>query len=116
MLTPEQEKRIMEIAVSAYGYLQFNMLSEECGELLSAANKYIRNRADADAFIEEIVDVQIMCEQMLLMVGGTKERVETMRQEKLERLRKRLLDNSDSYRVKVLAQNALKGDAWDALG
>lgn len=114
MLTPEQEKTILRIAVSAYGYLQFNMLSEECGELLSAANKYIRSRVDADAFIEEIVDVQIMCEQMLLLVGSNKNAVEAVRQEKLERLRERLL-NSNSWRSKTIAQAALQGDAWDAL-
>lgn len=116
MLTPEQEKRIMEVAINVYGYLQFNMLSEECGELLSAANKYVRNRADADAFIEELVDVQIMCEQMLLLVGGTKEKADAVRQGKLERLRERLLNNSGSYRGRMVAQGSLAGDAWDALG
>ena len=102
MLTKEQEQYVIQEAMRVFGsQLQFDMLSEECGELLSAMNKYRRGRISALDLIEEIVDVQIICEQILHLVDTDKKATHKMRQAKLERLRTRLL-NSGKANMQLL--------------
>lgn len=67
---------------------QLDMVYEECGELISALNQYRRGRVSADAVIEEIADVQIVCRQAALIFG--KEKVLAERKRKLARLARRL--------------------------
>ncbi len=43
---------------------QIGMVIEECGELLSAINKLERGRVTEEDFMEEVVDVYIMMNQM----------------------------------------------------
>lgn len=101
----EKEKFILGTAVNVYGInLQFNMLSEECGELLSVANKYLRGRVKVDALIEEVIDVQIMCEQVFILVGCTEEKAEAVRKRKLERLHERLLKREKAMSQAVLEE------------
>jgi NTP pyrophosphatase (non-canonical NTP hydrolase) len=49
---------------------QIGMVMEECGELLSALNKYRRGRASAEQVGEEVADVIVMMLQMSKMFGG----------------------------------------------
>lgn len=103
IMTPEQERFILGTAANVYGInLQFKMLSEECGELLSVANKYLRGRVKVEDLIEEVIDVQIMCEQVFILVGCTVEKAEVVRKRKLERLHERLLKREKAMSQAVL--------------
>lgn len=76
-------------ALAIFGHeSQWQMVTEECAELIVAVSHYRRNRASADAVAEEIADVLITLEQAIEMVGP--ERVEAALNRKLERLRSRV--------------------------
>ena len=68
--------------------LQYGMLSEEVGELLSAINKYRRGRVDKKAVIEEIADVRIMLEQISFMLDITDPSLHHTIQKKLDKMSK----------------------------
>lgn len=74
MLTDNQRWNILEHIVKYYGEeSQLGMVSEECGELLQAVNKYRRAGTSTDklkAIISakgEIADVAIMILQLMLI-------------------------------------------------
>lgn len=69
---------------------QWQMLQEECGELVAAVSKFHRGRINIVDLAGEIADVQIMCEQATEMVGA--EVVAEARVEKLYRLEDRIAD------------------------
>jgi hypothetical protein len=65
------------------------MLVEECAELIVAANKWRRQEPGAiDAAIEELADVEIMCDQMRLVLDERK--IAAVKETKLRRLAERL--------------------------
>lgn len=47
---------------------QYDMLIEECGELVKIMCHYKRKRVPVKAIVDEMVDVQIMIEQVLLLL------------------------------------------------
>ena len=49
--------------------LQFGMLSEECGELLTAINHWRRKRIHTASVVEEMADVIIMIYQVMVAMG-----------------------------------------------
>jgi len=49
--------------------LQFGMLSEECGELLTAVNQWRRSRVNKAVVVEEMADVIIMIHQIMVTIG-----------------------------------------------
>ncbi len=66
----EHGENICQKAIQIFGFeKQTGMLSEECGELLSAINKFKRGRVVQGAVVEEIADVIIMCVQMAHYFG-----------------------------------------------
>lgn len=66
----EYEENICQQAIRIFGIEnQIGMLSEECGELLSAINKFKRCRIECKEVTEEIADVIIMCVQMAHYFG-----------------------------------------------
>ena len=66
----EYEENICQQAIQLFGIEdQIGMLSEECGELLSAINKFKRCRIECEEVTEEIADVIIMCVQMAHFFG-----------------------------------------------
>lgn len=66
----EYEENICEKAIRMFGIeIQTGMLSEECGELLSAINKFKRCRLESAEVTEELADVIIMCVQMAHYFG-----------------------------------------------
>jgi len=76
-------------AIATWGeQTQMRQLQEECGEAIAATNRYLRGTGSVDSLAEEIADVEIMCEQARLIVGG--HRVEHFRKLKLARLEDRL--------------------------
>lgn len=76
-------------AMEKWGYDQQQlMLMEECGELISALNKYNRQRIQPFGVITELADVSIMVEQMAIYLGWNEFLKE--RDRKLSRLKERL--------------------------
>lgn len=73
---------------------QVIMVSEECGELLSALGKFMRGRCDKDTVITELADVSIMVEQMVSQFGL--DDFMTERDIKIKRLKERLAKRKES--------------------
>jgi len=86
-------------AAKAYGHeAQAWMLVEECGELLDAAAKTRRDRADCDELVKECADVIIMCEQLAMITGATLDDLDAAKSEKLDRLRDRVTEHERGER------------------
>ena len=77
--------------LSKYGIEnQQRMVIEECAELQKAVCKLFRDKAKKQGkykinFIEELVDVIVMCEQMILSEEISEEMLNAMAKAKLER-------------------------------
>lgn len=85
---------IYKLALDKWGIeAQIGMLNEECGELLSAVNKFNRSRCSRDDVLTELADVSIMVEQLSLIYGGYDKFLEE-RDKKLTRLLKRINGNN----------------------
>ena len=74
---------------------QMGMLIEECAELIVATNKLSRevNGINKDEFLEELVDVEIMLEQMKRIFRS--ENTDMIKEKKLKRLEKILGEDLD---------------------
>lgn len=91
MLNEDNKKLCWEV-LSKYGIAnQMDMVIEECAELQKAVCKVFRYE-NTDKFsgalvnyYEELVDVIVMCQQMLLADGISMEEVNRWAKEKLER-------------------------------
>lgn len=92
----DKEKcEIYKAALEKWGVgAQIGMLTEECGELLSAINKFNRSRCSSDDVLTELADVSIMVEQLSLIYGGY-EKFQIEKDKKLIRLLKRI-NNGDN--------------------
>ena len=85
----EEEYEVYSQALNKWGEeSQTMMLFEEMAELQNAICKYSRKRNNIYDVATEIADVQIMAEQMSIIFG--KEIVESEKERKFERLKKRL--------------------------
>ena len=85
---------IYKLALDKWGIeAQIGMLIEECGELLSAVNKFNRSRCSRDDVLTELADVSIMVEQLSLIYGGYDKFLEE-KDKKLTRLLKRINGNN----------------------
>jgi len=89
-----KRKELYHKAINKWGLqAQLIMLMEECAELIQATSKIIRHipktETDWNNFAEEIADVEIMIEQMKMNVNwqNLNERVETIKKEKLLKLK-----------------------------
>lgn len=92
----KQKCEIYKAALEKYGVgAQIGMLTEECGELLSAINKFNRSRCSSDDVLTELVDVSIMVEQLSLIYGGY-EKFQIEKDKKLIRLLKRINNGDNS--------------------
>ena len=93
----DKEKcEIYKAALEKYGVgAQIGMLTEECGELLSAINKFNRYRCSSDDVLTELADVSIMVEQLSLIYGGY-EKFQIEKDKKLIRLLKRINNGDNS--------------------
>ena len=88
--TDDEPPHLFDRTVALWGRdAQLDMVSEECGELLSVLNKVRRGRASRADLASEIADVKIMLEQLehICDVHG---QVREMEHRKLIRLRKRV--------------------------
>jgi NTP pyrophosphatase (non-canonical NTP hydrolase) len=78
-------KQIYEKALTAWGRtFQMDMLVEECAELIHAIQKYKRCPT-VDNVIEELADVEIMCEQMRLIFNPAE--IDRIKEQKTEAIR-----------------------------
>jgi NTP pyrophosphatase (non-canonical NTP hydrolase) len=85
----ETEREILAKAIEKWGPVkQINKAIEELGELVIALARQ-GSRRNLDNIAEEIADVRIMLDQ-LEMIFGVNAFVKRIREEKLERLEKRL--------------------------
>lgn len=87
MLNEENKKLCWEV-LSKFGIAnQMDMVIEECAELQKAVCKLFRKETEErfENFIEEIVDVIVVCQQMLLNMGISMDEVNRRAKEKLER-------------------------------
>ena len=92
----KQKCEIYKAALEKYGVgAQIGMLTEECGELLSAINKFNRSRCSSDDVLTELADVSIMVEQLSL-IYGVYEKFQIEKDKKLIRLLKRINNNGDN--------------------
>ena len=64
---------------------QMNMVMEECSELIKAVSKIFRygKARGMENFIEELVDVIVVCQQMLLAFGISMDEVNKRTKNKL---------------------------------
>lgn len=91
----ELDSEILQKAIDTWGVdSQVNMVIEECAELINAIVKFRRGRNEIKDVVTEIADVQIMCAQLELIVGGNTKIVEMERMRKMDRLRGRLNEKS----------------------
>jgi len=87
----EDERELYQRALKAWGHeAQVGMVQEECAEAIVAASKILRNwtKDTADAFCEELADVEIMVGQMRAWLGDAA--IGLHKAMKLKRLRERL--------------------------
>lgn len=85
-------KEILKKAIDTFGEnAQQDMVIEECSELIKAILKYRRNNSASNCknIIEEIADVEIMCEQLKMMFECEDE-VNKQIEYKINRLKARL--------------------------
>lgn len=96
-MTP-YEIRVFGGAIKKYGLqAQMGMIQEKCGELITAVNHWRRGRAGAwENFIEELVDVKIVCEELLyyLTAHGHGSAVQKAYECKMDRLEKKLINKN----------------------
>jgi NTP pyrophosphatase (non-canonical NTP hydrolase) len=79
------KKEIYTQALVKWGRtFQMDMLVEECAELIKAVQKLNHRHGDVLDVVEELADVEIMCEQMRLIFNPVK--IDEMKTEKLARL------------------------------
>jgi len=87
----EDERELYQRALKAWGHeAQVGMVQEECAEAIVAASKILRNwtKDTADAFCEELADVEIMVGQMRAWLGDAA--IGLHKAMKLKRLREKL--------------------------
>ncbi len=88
-----EEKAIMQAAITVFGQeAQTKMVLEEMSELQKEICKAWRGKDNIGNIAEEVADVQIMLDQLIMMLGIENE-VGQYRQEKLLRLKERLVGN-----------------------
>lgn len=93
--TPEERVELYGAAVKRWGKAaQLGVLQEEAAEVIVAVSKVLRHndRASWDSLCEELADLEIMVEQVRVAIfdGRCRELCESIKQEKLRRLYRRL--------------------------
>lgn len=81
----------LRMAIAKYGMdAQLGMVSEECGELIVAVNKYLRSKSPEakERLVEEVADVEIMLDQMRIIFDESE--INFHKQKKVNRLEQRM--------------------------
>ena len=91
------DKKYLQKAIDLWGLdSQLDMLTEECGELISAVNKFKRSRIEQEKLAQEIVDVELMCMQIKEIIDS--DVYESILKYKVERFIN-LLHESENERI-----------------
>lgn len=88
----KETRKLYTDAIEFYGAdRQINKLTEECGELIKAVNKFRLNPSEntLQELCGEIADVEVMCEQARMITGESKF-IDGVKTDKQIRLRKRM--------------------------
>lgn len=85
---------VLNAAISHYGDLQKTVAMEEMAELIKELSKDIRGTGDPMHIAEEIADTEIMLAQLKLIYGIHAD-VARYKNEKIERLAKRIADEEE---------------------
>ena len=67
---------------------QFNMLMEECAELIMTTNQYLRSRKTKDDIAEEVADVEMVIEQIKFLFDDVD--FKKIKKDKKDRLMERI--------------------------
>lgn len=92
----EKREELYQKAIEKWGVVsQIEMLNEESTELALAVRKYIRHWKSDDIkyvinLVEEIADVEIMIEQVCSIHPHFRDKIEEIKEFKLQRLEKRI--------------------------
>lgn len=90
IIISKKDEKLMIDAIEKWGEMsQIGMAVEECGEFLSAINKYYRGRIDKKEVMEEVADVILMMLQMSVLLGR-KDLLDDMLTQKLLKLNRLL--------------------------
>lgn len=88
----QENRELYKEAWSKWGsYFQLDMMKEESIELALAVSHYARGRASMEDVVEEMADVILMIEQIQVVLSIPDEAIESVKLEKLEKLRGLLL-------------------------
>ena len=95
----ESYKVIEKALFDHYGTeAQVLQLCEECGELIQAASKVVRQHEKGncvDNMVEEIADVMVMCRQFLMHFNINDTMIETLMKQKILRQYRRIQEASN---------------------
>lgn len=98
----EKTEEIFTQAVKLWGVVpQFNVLQEECGELIAAINQYDRGKIPIEDVITEVADVLLTAYQIKMILGPA---VEEEMLRKLNRLAERIQNSSNTLLPKQLSE------------
>lgn len=90
LMTEAEKNSIYMDAIDYYGTEnQALKACEECGELVRAISRAY-STGMRDNLIEEIADVEVVVEQQMLIHGISRSDIEHVKEEKIERLRRRI--------------------------
>ena len=90
MIIRIDEEKVKQIA-DFYGLKnQLRQLAEECSELSVESLHYIRERGGTERISEEMMDVLIMIQQIIYLLGDDVERLEKYAEFKLDRQLRRI--------------------------
>lgn len=93
-MTRDFQEEAKRVIIEYYGFeKQALQLCEECGELIQATSKYVRQGGapeTKEAMIDEIADVFCVAEQFLLLFGVSDENVNSRISAKVQRQIRRI--------------------------
>ena len=86
-----EKNELYKKLIAKYGMLQLIVAIEELSELQKELCKSLRDKTNIDNIIEEIADVEIMLEQMKLYFKIDNNKIDDIKNEKLNRTQKIIL-------------------------
>jgi NTP pyrophosphatase (non-canonical NTP hydrolase) len=98
-----EESKILQAAIDNFGISQqLDLAIEECSELITAISHWRRDRCKEESILEEVADVEIMCNQIRLILDYPWDKeedsvVDRIKKEKISRLKTRLIKNGHKF-------------------
>ena len=114
--TEERQAKLLRAAVDAWGpAAQCDVFKEELAELIVAISHFKRNRGGAlFEVLEEIADVELMCEQMKYILERVtvepEEQIEEIKQQKVLRTMTKIRDGEPGVFHRYFSESDLDTD------